>query len=219
MPSAVAVSGLPQDQAMKVYGVKMSHPEYFEYWRWVWLEARPGLQVQQSMLAGNVWVDRARLMFADVDALGQWEHEKSLDGRADVVFRGKDAAVAAKKAGAPQITEGYGWVNLSIDDAVECYDKVEKIRTECSLLFASDFRPHSHHYFTGNLVALKVFFRKQASHARDRLIRQAELDHPNIIMKLSIIVTSGGRYRLSQRMTPPNHARSGLTCHAILWLQ
>ncbi len=132
---------------MKVYGVRMSHPEYFNYWRWVWLEARPGLQVQQSILAGDVWVDRARLMFADVDALGKWEHEKSLDGRADVVFWGKDAAVAAKKAGAPQITEGYGWKDLSFDDAVKCYYKVEKIRTECSLLFASDFRPHSHHYF------------------------------------------------------------------------
>jgi len=143
---ALAISSLPRDQAMRVYGVRMEQQEYFDRWRWVWLEIRPGLQVRQSRLTGKVWVDRARLIFVDVDALGHWEHENSLDGKADFVFWGKDAHIAADKVGAPKITEGYGWLDLPIDDAVKRGLRTERVRKKGALKFATDFRPHSHHY-------------------------------------------------------------------------
>ncbi|MGH9752914.1 MAG: hypothetical protein ACREA2_09030 [Blastocatellia bacterium] len=144
---AVVVSGLPTDRTMKVYGVRMNHPDYADRWRWVWLEVRSGLPTAKSLSVSDVAVDRARLMFADVDALGQWIQEDSLDGKADFVFWGRDSSTAAKETHAPQLAEGYGWLDLPIDDVVELGLRVEEIREQRGLKFATDFRPHSHHYY------------------------------------------------------------------------
>jgi hypothetical protein len=145
--SAVAVSGLPPEQTMKVYGVRMNYPDYTDRWRWVWLEVCSGFPTAKSQLVGSVAVDWARLMFADVDALGQWMHEEPLDGKADFVFWGKDSYTAAEATQAPQLAEGYGWLDLPVDEATELGLQVLEFREERGLKFETDFRPHSHHYY------------------------------------------------------------------------
>ncbi|MBS1809469.1 MAG: hypothetical protein JST84_15020 [Acidobacteria bacterium] len=143
---AIVANGLPQNQAMKVYGVRMNEPRHRYRWRWVWLEVQSGSPTTKSEEVGVVGVDRARLMFTDVDALGQWEHEMPLDEQADYVFWGRDAAVVAKTTRAPKQAEGYGWIDLSVEEAVERGTKVEEYCEKHGLRIAADFRPHSHHY-------------------------------------------------------------------------
>ena len=80
----------------------------------------PGDDVARSELAGTVAVDEARLMFADIDALGQWQHEKPLDGKADFVFWGRDAERAAQTTGAADLGDGqWGWLNLPVRETVQ----------------------------------------------------------------------------------------------------
>jgi hypothetical protein len=55
-------------------------------------------------------------MFADVEALGHWRHNKALDGMADCVFWGRDDA---QTLGAPRLDDG-GAIYLSGTPRNEC---------------------------------------------------------------------------------------------------
>jgi hypothetical protein len=94
-----------------------------------------------------VSVDYARLLVADVDALGSWRHEESLDGCADFVFWGRDAEQAARDISAPRLeTDEFGWRDVPEAIAEERGLLVEEYREKQSLKFATDYRPHSHHW-------------------------------------------------------------------------
>jgi hypothetical protein len=96
---------------------------------------------------GHAMVDWARLLIVDLDALRLWEHERPLDGLADFAFWGADAAAVAARLNAGEIEEGvFGWRDLPVDDAARRGTEVEKLRGREKLKFATDFRPHSHHY-------------------------------------------------------------------------
>lgn len=146
--TAVAVIGVPADRSLAVLGQRMpSDGTDAGRWRCVWLECMPSGEVARSELAGTVAVDEARLMFADVDALGQWQHEQPLDGQADFVFWGRDAEQAAHAAGAADLGNGqWGWVDLLVRETVQRGIAVEEMRDEQGYKLATDFRPHSHHY-------------------------------------------------------------------------
>jgi hypothetical protein len=143
---AVAVRGAPADRPLAVFGERMPAGPDAGRWRRVHLECRPGASAVRTEQVGDVMVDEARLMFADVDALGHWEHERPLDGRADYVFWGRDAEAVADRTAATSLGEGvWGWVDLPVREAVERGTSVEQLRDR-GLKFAGDFRPHSHHY-------------------------------------------------------------------------
>jgi hypothetical protein len=94
-----------------------------------------------------VGVDYARLLVADVDALGAWQHEKSLDGLADYIFWGRDAEPAAHALDAPRLGQSeFAWTNVREAFAQERGLAVEDYRKEQDLKFATDYRPHSHHW-------------------------------------------------------------------------
>ena len=95
---------------------------------------------------GHVGVDWARLMAADVDALGAWSHDAPLDGLADVVFWGRDAEELAAAVGAGPVAEGFGWLDIPVVDAADRYEQVMALRDERGCKVAIDARPHSHHY-------------------------------------------------------------------------
>ncbi|MBY0398249.1 MAG: DUF2185 domain-containing protein, partial [Thermoleophilia bacterium] len=115
-------------------------------WTSVWAEARPG-RVARSEKAGDVMVDEARLLFGDPEALGAWRHDDPLDGQADYVFWGADAERAARHLRAPRIGEGvFGWENLPVADAAHRAERAETLRQNRGWRFATDFRPHSHHW-------------------------------------------------------------------------
>jgi hypothetical protein len=94
-----------------------------------------------------VGVDYARLLIADVDAISSWQHQESLDGLADFVFWGRDAELAAQKLNAPRTGPSeFGWANVRSDFAQERGLTVEEYREKQDLQFATDYRPHSHHW-------------------------------------------------------------------------
>jgi hypothetical protein len=131
----IAVGEALQDRAFEVVGERKEPGR----WRSVTVECRPGLTVAKTEVLGQVMVDRARLLVGDVDALGAWVHEASLDGKADVVFWGAEAEKAAGKLGAPLTPEGvHGWVDLPLEEAEVRAEKLQGVTV--------DFRPHSHHY-------------------------------------------------------------------------
>jgi hypothetical protein len=92
-------------------------------------------------------VDDARLLVADLNALGAWEHARSLDGLADYVFWGRDAGQAAQAFRAPKLEANeFGWLNVAEDVAQERGTTVAEFRDKRGLKFATDYRPHSHHW-------------------------------------------------------------------------
>lgn len=116
-------------------------------WRRIYLECSPGTQVARSEALGHSMVDWARLMFADVDALGHWEHQESLDGKADFVFWGRDGEQLAAASKAPPLGEGnFGWQDLPAREAAALAESVLGECDRLKLKIAYDVRPHSHHY-------------------------------------------------------------------------
>lgn len=149
-PWAVALSGLPVGKSLPVKGVRMPEdsPDAGR-WRSVWIEVGDGVVVE-STVAGHVLVDEARLMLSDVDALGEWEHEESLDGLFDVAFWGRDAERVAGITGAtlnPALGPGvFGWADLSFDQTREVATEVLGLQQDGELKFRAEVRPHSHHH-------------------------------------------------------------------------
>jgi hypothetical protein len=143
----IVASGLPTDRSLPVLGERMPAGEFEGRWRSVWVESLPGVEVVRSELVGSVAVDKARLGVFDVDALGSWEHERPLDGLADFVLWGRDAETAARAVKAKSPGDGdYGWLDVPVRKLAERGTRVEQLRDKKGWVFATDFRPHSHHW-------------------------------------------------------------------------
>jgi hypothetical protein len=139
---SIAVAGLPRDRPLRVTGERMGGEEYADLLRSVVVEVADGPPARVEQI-GEVAVDEARLIVADVDALGEWRHVEALDGRADFVFWGRDAPAVAERHAAPELEEGFfGWLDLPVDEAIELGGPIEDEGGELGL--ATDFRPHSH---------------------------------------------------------------------------
>lgn len=144
--SAVVLGGVPTNCQIAVLGERMAEPDHFQ-WKTVFLQCRKDTSITHHEKIGHVGVDYARLLVADVDAIGMWKHEESLDGLADFVFWGRDAADVAEKVGAPELTEGnFGWTDLREKDALKRAAEVQTYVERGNLKVAVDYRPHSHHW-------------------------------------------------------------------------
>ena len=146
---AVAVGDVPRDRSLRVMGERMPAGPDRGRWRRVWIELRDG-EVASAREVGHVLVDEARLLAVDADALGAWDDRNSRDGKADLVFWGRDAAAVAAEIGADPIqfageTNLFGWADLPFDEARGLAQRVHALRSE-SRKFAVDFRPHTHHW-------------------------------------------------------------------------
>jgi hypothetical protein len=144
---AAAVTGLPPGQRLPVKGIR---EEGGERWAQVTLDVVPGAQAARRIPVGTVMVDCARLMFADVDAVGTWDDESSVDGKADVAFWGRDADGIARHVGAPPLggDDGtFGFRNLSVSDAERWIAHLESFKQNPDVKFAMDFRPHTPSFF------------------------------------------------------------------------
>lgn len=143
---ATCIADLPADARLEVYGSRMGKGEFDDRWRHIELEVASGAVVEEEVV-GEVAVDKARVALFDVDALASWKHDESIDGRADFVFWGLDAAKAAEISRAARLEDGqFGWTELAIEEAIERGTAVEQLRAERSFRFVTDFRPHSHHF-------------------------------------------------------------------------
>lgn len=143
-PSLV-IADVPGDRPLAVIGTRVGSGRFADCWDHVAVKIADG-EVASSKKLGEAGVDFARLVAMDHGALDHWRHEDSLDGLADFVFWGRDAAQLAKAIGAPANKEGHGWTDLAVADAEARADKAERIKAQKHLLLATDLRPHSHHF-------------------------------------------------------------------------
>ena len=142
---SVAVSGVPTIQLIPVLAERSQSDR--DRWNRVVIACRPQMRIARSEKVGVVAVDYARLLIVDVDALGVWQHEESLDGLADYVFWGRDADKIASAVGAPRLESGeFGWINVTEDIAQEHGLAAERYGDAHSLKVSGDYRPHSHHW-------------------------------------------------------------------------
>ncbi len=142
----VALDGLPTDRPLEVTARRLGAGRFGECWADVTLEIAPGAEVARSRELGRAPVDYARLMIIDAAALDAWKHEEPMDGRADFVWWGRDAAALAEATGAPAQTEGYGWIDLPVAECVALGQHAEGLKAKHGWLLRTDYRPHSHHY-------------------------------------------------------------------------
>lgn len=143
---AVAVSGVPTPEPLRVVGERCGEQNP-DRWRRVIVQCRPTKRCVQSNQVGLVGVDYARILIADVDVLGIWKHEESLDGMADFLFWGRDAERIAAALKAPRVgDEEFGWTDVPVEVAEKNGNAVQEYRDERSLKVAVDYRPHSHHW-------------------------------------------------------------------------
>jgi len=143
---AIVKTDVPSDRTLAVIGHRVGAGRFGDCWDRVIVKLASGVASHSKKL-GEAGVDFARLVCMDHGVLDQWTHEDTLDGLADVVFWGRDAAAAAKASGAKSNKEGYGWTNLSLDVAEEKALEVDKLKAANKWGLMIDFRPHSHHFY------------------------------------------------------------------------
>ncbi|MFF7968507.1 hypothetical protein ACFZC3_24505 [Streptomyces sp. NPDC007903] len=105
-------------------------------------------QVEASVPLGHIGVDRARVLFGDVDVLNAWQHHEPVHGLTDVAFWGAAANDAAATFAAAELDEPgvRGWTGLTVAEAVEKARAVQGWALETGRRLMVDFRPHSHHW-------------------------------------------------------------------------
>jgi hypothetical protein len=143
---AIVTCNVPSDRVLQVLGAPVGKGRFADCWDHVAVALGPG-EITHSKKLGEAGVDFARLVCIDHAALDAWQHEDSLDGKADCVFWGRDAHVLAHVMNARQVEDGYGWVDLSVEEADKKADVIARKKAENKWLLASDLRPHSHHYY------------------------------------------------------------------------
>ncbi|MEU4745482.1 DUF2185 domain-containing protein [Actinosynnema sp. NPDC023658] len=140
---AVAVRGLPTGR-LRVLGERMPPGPDRERWHSVWVQCAEGV-VAESVEAGYVLVDEARLMFADPTALNSWTNDEPTDGLFDLAFWGGDEEQVAARLAASTVDGQYVWTDLTRDRARALHDRLRSLRDE-GLKFAFDLRPHDDHH-------------------------------------------------------------------------
>jgi hypothetical protein len=147
---AVMIGDLPRDRPLPVWGVRVGAGRWEKLWDHVVIEvsdAAAASTVTSSEEVGTVMVDFARVLLCDESNPDSWVHSDCIDGKADFVFWGRDAADLATAVGAPALEDGnFGWRDMDVDEVVERGTAAEKLRTERGWKLATDFRPHSHHW-------------------------------------------------------------------------
>lgn|GEM_PF-3338309 len=142
---AIVTCEVPRDRPLVVTGTRVARGRFADCWDHVTIDLGHG-DIYNTRKLGEAGVDFARLVCMDHAALDHWQHDDSLDGKADVVFWGRDEGELAKALKAPRTKEGYGWMDLSLEDAEAKVFEAEILKADNSWLLNIDYRPHSHHF-------------------------------------------------------------------------
>lgn len=143
---AVSVEDVPRDRALPVWGERVGAGRWADCWDHVIIELDDA-PVAGREDVGEAIVDHGRLLLADESNAEKWVHSDCIDGKADFVFWGRDAAALAQAVGAPALAEGeFGWRDLDVDEIVARGTAAEERKEAEGWKLATDFRPHSHHW-------------------------------------------------------------------------
>lgn len=142
----VVAGGLPRGIELTVEGDMDDFGAVGRRWRAVTVRV-PGRRVEERRRIGFVGVDWARVALAPSEALDAWQHEVTIDGRADFVFWGAAAHEVAREHDAPQLDDSqWGWTNGDVYEVAAKGRAVEAWVATQGVRVAMDFRPHSHHW-------------------------------------------------------------------------
>lgn len=145
-PGSDVLDGLPPDRALTVLATSWSQGEQAGRWREVRLEVRPGTPVSRREKAGTL--EAVRLVLGDARTLDGWRPGASLDGRADLVCWGRDAPTMAAWTEAERLGSGeFGWTDLSVDEADERRESLERLAADHGFVMNVELRPHSHAFW------------------------------------------------------------------------
>jgi hypothetical protein len=143
---SAVLGGLPPG-ALRVVGERMpdDHVEAGRLRR-ITILVRDGRPARSERF-GHAMVDWGCLLLIDAEALTLWKADEPLDGKADLVFWGRDAELIAKQLPAPRLDEKqFGWRDLPLPEAEARCAAVHQARAAARATFATDLRPHSHRY-------------------------------------------------------------------------
>jgi hypothetical protein len=143
--SVVPIGDLPDDRPLPVTASRGP-----KGWREIQIWTGGGAAVTSRRM-GSIFVDHARFVFADVEAIAEWEHDQTLDGQADLVFWGADEEAVAKEFRASRTglpgDDQFGWTNLPDEQAYQRAVRLQhRQHAKPEVAFEFDFRPHSHHW-------------------------------------------------------------------------
>lgn len=144
----VAIGGIPSDRDLRVTGRERDFGGRAGLrWTDIRIHLRDEPPAGEREL-GVVGVDWARILLGDADALGQWQHDRPVDGLADIVFWGSAAELARRVVGGGELDDdNFGWENLELPDAVQRLEALEQWKEDHpSAGLQIDVRPHSHHW-------------------------------------------------------------------------
>lgn len=145
LESTIVKVDVPKDRPLTVTGTRVGKGRFAECWDHVTVDLADG-EVTHAKKLGSAAVDFARIVLMDHAALDHWQHDDSLDGKADVVFWGRDEVQLAQEMKAPRTKEGYGWTNLALMDAESKVFDAECVKADKNFVLNIDYRPHSHHF-------------------------------------------------------------------------
>lgn len=140
---AVAVGGLPAGQTLPIEATPMPSGEFTGRWRSIDVVIDAKAVVAQSLPVQGIMVEHGQVIFADLEAFGQFRMWESLDGLADFIFWGKDAKVIAEKFQAPQLDDQqFGWLNVPDAQMHRYAQPVQAWIASQKLRAGVDYRPH-----------------------------------------------------------------------------
>ncbi len=114
-------------------------------WQYVEIELSDRVPAAERSL-GYVGVDCGVVAVGDADALASWVPEGSVDGLADVVYWGRDAAEMRQAFGGDPVARGVaGWRNLPDAAALAKAEELSRWIAERGSMVRVWYRPHSHH--------------------------------------------------------------------------
>jgi hypothetical protein len=128
---------------MKIFGIAANSNSSAPDWRQFRIVAHEQHAITSSAKVTEVAIDLAQLAAIDLQALQQWQHDRSLDDKSDVIFWGKDASGLASLLAASSHRDGYGWTNLSAAQAEQRADKIARKKHEFHWQLSFELRPHS----------------------------------------------------------------------------
>ncbi|MEM6991295.1 MAG: DUF2185 domain-containing protein [Myxococcota bacterium] len=142
----VVADGLPTERPLAVRGELMPAGEFERRFAWIDVIVAEGEHVPArgpNASVEGVMVDHGQLMFAGLEGMHALQVWKSLDGLADFVFHGPDAAAVADKFGATTLSDThYGWRDVAMGEIGTHAQAVQEWVAGQKLRVGIDYRPH-----------------------------------------------------------------------------
>jgi hypothetical protein len=166
---AVAIADVPTDRSLPIFATPLPDGEFTGRWRTIDVVIDANAIASRSVSTEGVMVEHGQLLCSDLEAFGEFRMWQSLDGLADFVLWGEEAAGIARVFQAAKFGEReYGWKDLPIEEMQQHAQEVQSHIAKSGLNVGVDYRPHC------NLEKLHSQIRAKDLEAGQVLLGQAK---------------------------------------------